>query len=209
MQFGIPSHSTSPAPSNARAAEVDAAELRSVLRMCGLPPAARRPITYLPKTDWKEWQSEIFFPLLLPSFLKAIEAARREQSRDLAQMDRALAASLPSDLAVSSSLAGRPLIEQLRPARGIPWVKRFEKSVFETGRGGQFAICYALACAFFNVGTWNAILALLCEEYSAASGISAADLPLETREIALLLEIDKLRTNVGQLESALARFQVA
>ena len=213
MQTSRPSQTEAPSASSARPAEVDAIELRRILRLCSLPPSARRPITFQrngsPAADWQRWQNQIFLPRILPRFLKAIGFARREQSRELAEIDRELAGDLASSMAASSALAGRPLIEQMRPARGISWVRRFEKEALGSEAGGQYAVCYALACAFFNVGTWNAILALLCEEHSAAAGILAEDLPLETREFALLLEIDKLRIKVGELESTLSRFHVA
>lgn len=209
MQFQRPLAATPVA--HARPADVHGNELERVLRLCSHSMIPRSPITLhsAQEEGRRAWVADWFLPVILPKFLQALEFARREQGRDLARLDLELAAELPLPLAHHSARAGRPLLEQLRPAKRIGWVRRFETEALPQKNGGQFAVCYAIACAFFNVGNWNAILALLCEEFAAGSGILPWDFSLETREFTSVLDLDMLRLKVGELGSGLTRFHVA
>lgn len=129
-------------------------EVLRVVRLCHPHWESLARVTFQPqKTNpaWRQWQKEIFLPILFPA-LQAMRLGSAAGDRaELQARDQAIDAALPTELAERSRKAGHALMKAFPAAPGEKLWRNFGILMEEGKAPGHLASVLAVRAAAFHV----------------------------------------------------------
>lgn len=135
-------------------------EFAQVLRIADPGAALSGALTFLPGARlhseawlarWRQWRDAPCTHLLAPALEHTARHAALGQSREIRDLDLALAAALSKDAAARASASGRQLYASMDGVKGERWFNKLQAWSAEGAMPGQFAIAYACRYASFHL----------------------------------------------------------
>lgn len=135
--------------------------------------------------DWDEWVDGIYAPILAPALLSLRDFASNARLTSLLGADAALGGTLPADAAQRSLKAGRRVLLDVRPPKGVKLLDQLRGAALNNSESGHLATVFAARAHAFHVPAVQSSAALLLAE--CVLGASGAGVVLSSGQTAELL----------------------
>ncbi len=134
--------------------------------------------------DWSGWVAEIYAPILAPTLLSLQDFVSNARFTALLGADAALGSALPVRAARRSLEAGRRVLLDVRPPKGVRVLDHLRGAALNNPAVGHLATVFAARAHAFHVPAMQSSMAfLLAECVLGASGVGLVLSPSRTTEL--------------------------
>lgn len=160
--------------------------LRTVANAWQIPPVT----TFEGLSQFLErYHAEVLVPVELPSIFRAYELTRRNQIRELIQLDQCLSQQIPAgNMASASRRVGLNRLRRLRPLRDFRPVQRYLEAI-ESGKAqGWHTLIYGMTLAIYSLPLRQGLINYSRQTLAGFVNAAERNLSLEAQPCQELLD---------------------